>query len=278
MDPTAVMGKRIGAYVIDALIGTIVFVIIFLGFADRIETGVDLCGLADDGTLCFFAGDTMYIAEGGNAAAIFALSVGTWVFIMGTLIQGLTGGTPGKLMVGLRVVDQETGQQASFGKCAGRSVMWIVDGQPFGVPLVGLITGAASKGHRRVGDMVAKTLVVDKNSVGHPPTVPGLTIAPGSYTPAPPGGFTPPPPGGFTPPPPPVADTSFPIPPPADAPVSSPPSEPAAPAAPSTPAVSHDGVSGPKWDPDRNAYIQWDPQLNQWMTWDDSAEEWRPLT
>jgi hypothetical protein len=69
------------------------------------------------------------------------------------------------------VVDEQ-GNKASFGKMLLRWVMWIVDGLPLVLgPLVGLITSLTTTGHRRVGDMVAKTHVVRKSSVGHPVTV-----------------------------------------------------------------------------------------------------------
>jgi uncharacterized RDD family membrane protein YckC len=283
MDPTAVMGKRIGAYIIDAIIGTAVAVIALLALSDKVETGIDLCGITNHGPLCFFAGDTMYIAEGGQGAAIIAVSLGFWIVAMGTLFQGLTGGTPGKLMVGLRVVDQESGQLAGIGKCAGRSILWVADAQPLGAPIVGLVTAASSKGHRRVGDMVAKTLVVDKKSVGIPPLVAGLTAAKGVYTPVPPGGYAapvapggynPPAPGGYAPPPPgeynPAPFTDASVIPPAGPPMAPPPPAVAQPA--------NDGIEAPKWDADREAYIQWDPELNAWMQFDDSSQQWIPIT
>jgi hypothetical protein len=183
-------------------------------------------------------------------------------------------------MVGLRVVDQTTGQLAGFGKSLGRTLMWIVDSFPFFLPLVGLITGLSSKGHRRVGDMVAKTLVVDKRQVGTPPLVPGLTAPDGAYAPMPPGQYAPPPPGQYAPPPPAGAATpvaSPVIPPPAPATPSPPATAP--PPAPAEPAPAEpDGVRAPKWDPDRNAYIQWDPELQAWMQFDDASQRWIPIS
>ena len=280
MDTTAVMGKRIGAYVIDAVIGLIITIVMFFSLADSFDTPFDPCGEDSSPALCFYNDGTVIFAEGGDAAAVFGSSFAAW-FIMHAVISSLAGGSPGKLMVGLRVVDQETGQRASWGKNIARTLLWIVDGQPLGLPLVGLISGVASKGHRRVGDMVAKTLVIDKNAVGQPPVVPGLTAPPAGgysaqpvgYTPPPPSGYTPPPPGGgYSPPPPgtppaPVGDAI--APPDAFAP-------PAAP--PAAPAPEPDGVAAPKWDVDRNAYIQWDPELSEWMQFDEAAKQWVPIS
>ena len=44
MDPTAVMGKRIGAYIIDAIIGIVITVVVFFAVADSLDIPVDPCG------------------------------------------------------------------------------------------------------------------------------------------------------------------------------------------------------------------------------------------
>lgn len=275
MDTTAVMGKRIGAYIIDAVIGIIITVVMFFVVADSFDTPIDPCGDDSSPALCFYADGTVVFAEGSDAALVFLTSFAAWL-VMHAVISSLAGGSPGKLMVGLRVVDQETGRRAGWGKNIARTLLWIVDGQPLGLPLVGLISGVASKGHRRVGDMVAKTLVVDKASVGQPPVVPGLTAPPVGGYPAQPAGATPPPPGGFTPPPP----GGFPAPPPGTppTPVGDAIAPPDAFAPPAAPTPEPDGVSAPKWDVDRNAYIQWDPELTEWMQFDEAAKRWVPIS
>ena len=278
MDSTAVIGKRIGAYVIDLVIAGIVAIIAFVIFADSLDTPFDPCGIDEAPTLCVYTDGTVFFAEGGDAAAIVLISIGTWLLI-NWVISAAAGGSPGKLMVGLRVVAQDTGELAGWGKNLVRTLLWVVDSQPLGLPLVGLITGLVSTGHRRVGDMVAKTYVVDKGSVGTPPVVPGSTTPPvgASEFPAAPGGFSPPPPGGPVAPP---VDASAPlgdaIAPPAGfaaPPEGTPPMPEATPATPEP-----DGISAPKWDPDRNAYIQWDPELNAWMEFDDASQSWKPIS
>ncbi len=291
MDSTAVMGKRIGAYVIDLVIAgviSLVAAIFFLGADEWPPTAEDIAanpGLEaladienpcdiDTRFFCEYSDGTVIFAEGGDFAAFVLISVGAWL-LMHWVVSSAAGGSPGKLIVGLRVVDQQTGELAGWGKNLGRTLLWIVDSQPFGFPLVGLITGIVSKGHRRVGDMVAKTLVVDKTSVGTPPVVPGLTTEPVAATGFPPvqGGFSPPPPGGAAAPP-----IGEPIAPPDSfvAPPEGTPPPPEASAAPATPEP--DGISAPKWDVDRNAYIQWDPELNAWMEFDDATQQWKPIS
>ncbi len=256
MDPTSVMGKRIGAFFIDLVLSTVVAIVVFIALKEEETFLFDPCGVDGAPTLCFYADGTVWFADGGRAAAVILISIAAWLAIH-WIIPSLTGGSPGKLMVGLRVVDQATGQHAGFGKNLVRTLGWIADQAPYIFPLVGLITAIASKGHRRVGDMVAKTFVVDKNSVGIPPIVAGVTSPPqaAAYTPPPPGGA--PLPGTISPP---------------DA-FTAPPTD-----APPTTAPAADGISAPKWDTDRNAYIQWDPELNQWMEFDESAQQWVPIS
>ncbi len=215
------------------------------------------------------------------------------------IIASATGGSPGKLIVGIRVVDKNTFAKAGFGRHLGRFILWIADSAPWfcGVPLVGLITGLASKGHRRVGDMVAGTLVVDKKMVDHPVAIVGVNeIAPAypptAAPPAPPIGQAPTsPPPPTTPPVVATAPTTPPVtaapitppeaPPPEAPPPEAPPPEAATPvsaqpAAEATP--SRPGVDAPQWDPARNTYIQWDPELGEWMEWSEAAGRWIPIS
>lgn len=271
MDPTNVFGRRIVAYVIDAVLGTVVLGVAYFLLAESIETGFNPCGIEGSPNMCVFINDTTYFAEDGRAAAIVGIAMGFWLF-MGWIVQGITGGTPGKLIVGLRVIKQDTGQLAGLSACFLRTILWIVDGQPFGVPLVALITGASSNGRRRVGDMVASTLVVDKSSVGRPPMVPGLTSPAGTATY--PQGYAQPNPGQ---PPAPGYNQPQGVP--------SPTFQPAAPPDPSVSPYEPAGLSGaaapappqPQWDPARNAWVQWDQVSASWLMWNDQTQQWGPL-
>ncbi|MGH9209609.1 MAG: RDD family protein [Acidimicrobiales bacterium] len=83
------------------------------------------------------------------------------------LIEGLAGGSLGQQMVGLRRVRAD-GRRAGVVRVAARWLLWVADAAPWCFPWVGLIVGTSSRGHRRVGDMVAGTYVVRKADAGRP--------------------------------------------------------------------------------------------------------------
>jgi len=76
-----------------------------------------------------------------------------------TLFEWKLGATVGKRIMNLRVVTL-SGGPITLGAAAARTVMRIIDGQFLYV--VAAIAVAASKRHQRLGDMVAKTLVIKK--------------------------------------------------------------------------------------------------------------------
>ena len=185
-DPTAVMGRRTAAWVIDFLI----FVLIgfFLGptplsplaeYVDTDENPGVTCQIiedANDNSTCVeWFDDRLYFTEGADALVQFLV---LWVAapLLYAALQGATGKSPGKAVFGIKVVDEQ-GANAGFGKSLARTALWIVDLAPWCIPgLVGFITGLTTKGHRRVGDMAAKTFVVGRAHTG-PVVIPGLATA-----------------------------------------------------------------------------------------------------
>jgi uncharacterized RDD family membrane protein YckC len=200
-DPTAVMGRRSVAWIIDVLL--FFLVASFFGptplspFAlyEKVPSGFDygdacsqIYDRGDDVAACQeYFGRAYYI---DNTDAIVASLVTLAYFLLiPVLLQGLKGFTPGKGIMGVRAVDEQ-GQVPGIGKALVRSLMWIVDAAPWVIPLVAPIVAFTSKGHRRVGDMAAKTFVIGKADMGRPVTVAGLTTAysagygvPGGYPP-----------------------------------------------------------------------------------------------
>lgn len=185
-DPTAVMGRRTLAWIADLLL---YLAVIAAGIASMVEY-VDIPpGIAAEdacielerqtGELpagCFAMEDRVYLLDESESAVQTGLSLGYFAFFV--ILQGLTGGSPGKLLFGLRVVDQY-GAKIGIGRSLARTLMWVVDAAPWIIPLVGPIAAYTSNGHRRVGDIAAGTYVVGSSSVGQPVMPDSAPIPPG---------------------------------------------------------------------------------------------------
>jgi len=293
-DETAVLGRRFVAFLIDlALVWGIAIAFAVPAFNSNAQTlpaSQYECATSGEGTdfridvtssICVELGDEIRFVPDGDSGSVTGVFYGVLAAVFAAnhiLLQGVTGGTIGKLLLGLRVVRQDTGQIAGILKCFIRGLVSIVD---FACCyLIGGIMVLATKGHRRLGDMAGGTLVVSAKSVGHPPSVPGLTT--GYGTPAygaQPGYGAPgyPPPGGQAPGwgVPPAQGTWAP---PATGP-GAPPAGPAGPVsggpAPTDPAAG--GGDGPIWDEARNTYIQYDTNVGAWLQWDDQTNAWKPI-
>lgn len=254
-DPTDVMGRRIGAYLIDALIALVVVggaaATLFFGALRTAPAGTVVCPdeRADRPgavAFCLDDGDEVRYLDDQRAeeltSEIWILST-AFSAVVNVLLQGLTGATPGKFLVGLRVVRSD-GHNAGVLRCLVRTVLLVVDAACCAI--VGLLTAFRSRAHRRVGDMVAGTMVVGRkdrdalilarSGIALPDRA---SLAAAAW-----------------------AETS-------------PAAVPAAAAVADRPAAP--GADAPTWDPARGAYIQYDHQLSAWMQWSDEAGEWRPI-
>jgi uncharacterized RDD family membrane protein YckC len=186
--PTDVMGRRIGAYAIDLGIALVIFFVMFFALASspNFATSADATDFCDNinddsGVICTPSGTTAYVVDSTEVNAILLAETGFFV-VNFVLLTGLTGFSLGKLMVGLRVVHQQTGRVCGVPRALLRTILWVVP-DIFGA--VGVIVAATTPDHRRVGDMAANTLVIHKRAVGQPIVRPGY--APSVYTP---GGYS----------------------------------------------------------------------------------------
>ena len=177
-DPTAVIGRRVAAWVVDSVIILAPSVALFTNDLEYLEesnldqSGVDFCEeyMDREEGVCLDAGDRVYFSNGVPVAP-WGVAIGLSILIY-VLIQGVRGWTPGKLLFGIRTVAGD-GQPPGIGRAFIRWVLFLVDGLCAG--LVGFIVMLTSKGHRRVGDMAARTFVVGSQYMGHPIVVPGMT-------------------------------------------------------------------------------------------------------
>jgi len=128
---------RAGAYAIDFLIRSAV--------------------LAIGGIAVAFAG----IAIGGNVAGgvmLLAWFLMDWLYPV-VFEAGKRGATPGKRLMGLRVV-QATGSPITFGQAVVRNFLRFIDGMPFFTYCFGLTSCLATKRFQRLGDLAAGTVVI----------------------------------------------------------------------------------------------------------------------
>jgi uncharacterized RDD family membrane protein YckC len=255
-DPTAKTGKRVGAHAIDALLLTGLLFVGFLVSYDRFTLPGNVCGVeaqrSGDQEMAFDAdadGFCIYIkddAQGTDESIVADGSVwlmlafpAVYVVLGVAVLTGLAGGSPGKLLVGLRVV-REDGSPAGLGPSFIRTALWIVDGFPgycfcFFAPVVGFIVMMTTKRHQRVGDLVAKTYVVPAISVGTPL---GALASSGHGTP-----------WGT-----PAGDPQ------------------------KVPASAPDGQGTPQWDEARRAWIQYSPVRGQWLQHNPLTDTWGQIS
>jgi uncharacterized RDD family membrane protein YckC len=177
-DPTAILGRRYGAFFIDAAICTVAFLVLFFPFATTRTPAETLrlpgCHLsADDSSrvecdnrAVVQINDTVYEANGGVFLGLAVL----FTFLYFAVVEGLFGGSLGKLMTGARVVTED-GSRIGIPRSIVRWVVFAVDG-PLSLFLCGIITSSVSRGHRRLGDMAAGTYVVSGDDAGRPVVLP----------------------------------------------------------------------------------------------------------
>ena len=175
-DPTNIVGRRTAAFIIDLLIIWGVAAILFFALAEKNPLFVE------SNHLQVKSGDTLYVVQGGSVWIFWGVLAFVLIDIA-VILEGLTGVTPGKALLGVRVVDEQGGRPG-MGRAFLRLILWVVDG--FFCYLVAFVTALTSKRHQRVGDMAAKTFVVRNADAGRPiPAAPGSVVAPVTPGPAP---------------------------------------------------------------------------------------------
>ncbi|MEY7848805.1 RDD family protein [Natrarchaeobius sp. A-rgal3] len=136
-----VLVGRIGAYVVDSIVvfGGVVFLFATTAVASTALQAVsELLSMA-----IVFVGIT----------AMFVFFI-YYVFMM----EGHFGRTPGKALFGLVVV-KEDGSKCTMGASVVRNFLWLIDSFGFW-PLVVAVICFFTDRNQRVGDMVAKTVVL----------------------------------------------------------------------------------------------------------------------
>jgi uncharacterized RDD family membrane protein YckC len=82
------------------------------------------------------------------------------IFVYFILLEAYAGGTIGKMALGMKLVDID-GKKIGILKSLIRNLLRLVDGLP-AFNVLGAVLIARSLKHQRIGDLVAKTFVVEK--------------------------------------------------------------------------------------------------------------------
>ena len=110
-------------------------------------------------------------AAGSWSMAVYILVAFAVFWGYHMVYEGLYDGqTPGKRRLGLRVV-QDGGYSVGFAASAVRNLTRILDMQPAGMYAIGLASVAASRSGKRIGDMLAGTIVVRERAQYAPAAV-----------------------------------------------------------------------------------------------------------
>jgi uncharacterized RDD family membrane protein YckC len=178
VDPTKALWRRIFAYVIDGALGTLIALAVAGALGDVDTADARRCPdqLPDD-RLCIDLtsgtgddDDEQILLIDTSAVVIAAGAWLVWVVANNVLLQGTTGATVGKFVTGARVVRPDGGRPG-IGRALVRTLLLIVDTISLILPL-GLWVAMFSRGHRRIGDMVADTYVVKARYAGRPVVLP----------------------------------------------------------------------------------------------------------
>lgn len=143
---THVDGKRVAAGIVD-----LVLVFVLLSLTDQ------------GGFINFKFGSGGYSVTAGPIVSLWGTKGTITTIVIALyfiLFETFKGGTIGKLAAGIKVV-REDGSRITFNQALIRNLLRIVDGFPYFIPyLLGMIVMATSPRRQRIGDKLAKTLVI----------------------------------------------------------------------------------------------------------------------
>lgn len=134
-----VTGRRVLATIVDGIVLGVLFAVMSILFGES----------STSGTSVNFSMGTF------PTLGFFILAMAYYI-----LMEGYLGQTLGKMLLGIKVVREDTGEVPGIRAAAIRSVLRIVDGL-FSY-LVAFVTVLISGKNQRLGDMAAHTLVVRK--------------------------------------------------------------------------------------------------------------------
>ena len=168
-DPTRVVGRRCIAYFVDLLLIVVILVALFV-IPGEVRTTHGGCPQpVPSSHTCYQFRTTAYLVANSAIYAFIGTAV-VLVVLLFVLPQALVGASPGKALMRIRVVGRN-GEPPGVARSLVRTVAWIVDGITLLVPIA-LWAVLFTPGHRRCGDFVAGTFVVERTARGHRVRIP----------------------------------------------------------------------------------------------------------
>jgi uncharacterized RDD family membrane protein YckC len=167
-DPTKVVARRCGAILVDAFLVAVIPIVTVLVIGD--SRSVKQCPdpVPKHQSCILYRGNGMVVEN--RSILLFVGFLGLLYFLVFIVVQGRTGASPGKALLGLRVVRPDGTKPGSL-RSMIRTVAWVVDGITLLLPIA-LWSAMFTPGHRRVGDFAARTFVVrsgTEDRIGPPP-------------------------------------------------------------------------------------------------------------
>jgi uncharacterized RDD family membrane protein YckC len=168
-DPTRVIWRRCFAYGSGVLLaGLVLFTTVYAsGDVSRVKSGCP--SPIPKGQDCLEYRSTGYLMR-GSVFIWFAVALIISVVILVVVPQAVVGCSLGKALFGIRVVRAD-GNPPGFLRSSIRVAAWPIDGLALLLP-IGLWLAIITPGHRRIGDYLAGTYVVERSAVGQPVHIP----------------------------------------------------------------------------------------------------------
>jgi uncharacterized RDD family membrane protein YckC len=171
-DPTQVIWRRCFAFGTGLLVTGLVLVgtVYIAGDVRTMKSGCPHPVPA--GRACVEYRSTAYLMR-GSVFIWFAVALIGLVLVVTVVPQVVAGTSLGKALFGIRVVRAD-GSQPGFFRSSIRVAAWLIDALSILLP-IGLWLAIFTPGHRRVGDYLAGTYVVERSAAGRAVQIPRRT-------------------------------------------------------------------------------------------------------
>ena len=164
-DPTQVVLRRTVAYLVDALLIAAILLVTIWVTGDVKRSSQDCPDPIPKNHSCIDYNHQALVVN-NRVFVWFTLLVIVLFTLFFGLIPGITGASPGKSLLGIRVVRAD-GTKPGWKRGLLRSVCWGLDGLMLVLPTA-MWLAALTPRHRRLGDYAAQTYVVRRDAAGRP--------------------------------------------------------------------------------------------------------------